>query len=45
MSHSSCSTRTDPGLIDNTVEELLRFLSIIQLGVSRVTTEPVTLGR
>ncbi|WP_171074579.1 cytochrome P450 [Nonomuraea basaltis] len=36
--------RADPGLIDNTVEELLRFLSIIQLGVSRVTTEPVTLG-
>ncbi|TDE38078.1 cytochrome P450 [Nonomuraea mesophila] len=36
--------RADPALIDNTVEELLRFLSIIQLGVSRVTTEPVTLG-
>ncbi|MEO3805930.1 cytochrome P450 [Nonomuraea sp. B1E8] len=36
--------RADPGLIDNTVEELLRFLSIIQLGVSRVTTAPVTLG-
>nr|WP_328815166.1 cytochrome P450 [Nonomuraea cypriaca] len=36
--------RADPGLIDNTVEELLRFLSIIQLGVSRVATEPVTLG-
>ncbi|MER5423368.1 cytochrome P450 [Streptosporangium roseum] len=36
--------RADPGLIDSTVEELLRFLSIIQLGVSRVTTEPVTLG-
>ncbi|SEH01064.1 Cytochrome P450 [Nonomuraea solani] len=36
--------RADPGLIDNAVEELLRFLSIIQLGVSRVTTEPVTLG-
>ncbi|GAA3594038.1 cytochrome P450 [Nonomuraea rosea] len=36
--------RADPGLIDNTVEELLRFLTIIQLGVNRVTTEPVTLG-
>ncbi|WP_327092202.1 cytochrome P450 [Nonomuraea sp. NBC_01738] len=36
--------RDDPGLIDNAVEELLRFLSIIQLGVSRVTTELVTLG-
>ncbi|MEU8384781.1 cytochrome P450 [Streptosporangium sp. NPDC048865] len=36
--------RADPALIDNTVEELLRYLSIIQLGVSRVTTEPVTLG-
>ncbi|MER6574510.1 cytochrome P450 [Nonomuraea sp. NPDC001023] len=36
--------RADPSLVDNAVEELLRFLSIIQLGVSRVTTEPVTLG-
>jgi cytochrome P450 len=36
--------RADPGLIDGAVEELLRFLSVIQLGVSRVTTEPVTLG-
>ncbi|MEU8402496.1 cytochrome P450 [Nonomuraea sp. NPDC048892] len=36
--------RADPGLIDGAVEELLRYLSIIQLGVSRVTTEPVTLG-
>ncbi len=36
--------RADPALIDNAVEELLRYLSIIQLGVSRVTTEPVTLG-
>ncbi|MEV0594508.1 cytochrome P450 [Nonomuraea cavernae] len=34
----------DPDLIDNAVEELLRYLTIIQLGVSRVTTEPVTLG-
>ncbi|MEV5410061.1 cytochrome P450 [Thermopolyspora sp. NPDC052614] len=36
--------RADPSLIDNAVEELLRHLSIIQLGVSRVATEPVTLG-
>uniref|UniRef100_UPI003CC9224D Cytochrome P450 n=1 Tax=Streptomyces aculeolatus TaxID=270689 RepID=UPI003CC9224D len=36
--------RADPDLIDNAVEELLRYLTIIQLGVSRVTTEPVTLG-
>ncbi|GLW11446.1 cytochrome P450 [Microtetraspora sp. NBRC 13810] len=36
--------RDDPTLIDNAVEELLRYLAIIQLGVSRVTTEPVTLG-
>ncbi|MGI5273281.1 cytochrome P450 [Nonomuraea sp. CA-218870] len=36
--------RADPSLIDNAVEELLRHLSIIQLGVNRVTTEPVTLG-
>ncbi|MEV0385782.1 cytochrome P450 [Nonomuraea sp. NPDC050643] len=36
--------RADPGLIDNAVEELLRFLSILQLGVSRVATEPLTLG-
>ncbi|GGT02280.1 cytochrome P450 [Nonomuraea spiralis] len=35
--------RADPSLVDNAVEELLRYLSIIQLGVSRVTTEPVTL--
>ncbi|MEV0828407.1 cytochrome P450 [Nonomuraea rubra] len=36
--------RAEPGLMDGAVEELLRFLSIIQLGVSRVATEPVTLG-
>ncbi|GAA2894515.1 cytochrome P450 [Streptosporangium fragile] len=36
--------RDDPTRIDNAVEELLRYLTIIQLGVSRVTTEPVTLG-
>ena len=36
--------RDDPTLIDNAVEELLRYLSIIQLGVNRVATAPVTLG-
>ncbi|GAA4867457.1 cytochrome P450 [Saccharopolyspora cebuensis] len=36
--------RADPGLIDAAVEELLRYLSIIQLGVTRVATEDVTLG-
>ncbi|MFC4011704.1 cytochrome P450 [Nonomuraea purpurea] len=36
--------RADPTLIDNTVEELLRYLTIIQLGVTRVTTQPVTLA-
>ncbi|MFG1968918.1 cytochrome P450 [Nonomuraea fuscirosea] len=36
--------RDDPRLIDDAVEELLRYLSIIQLGVTRVTTEPVTVG-
>ena len=36
--------RADPALIDDAVEELLRYLSIIQLGVTRVTVEDVTLG-
>ena len=36
--------RADPSLIDGTVEELLRYCSIIQLGVSRVATEDVTVG-
>lgn len=36
--------RTDPSLIDGAVEELLRYCSIIQLGVSRVATEDVVLG-
>jgi cytochrome P450 len=38
------AVRADPALIDNTVEELLRYLSIIQLGVTRVATEDITLG-
>ncbi|MEJ2885082.1 cytochrome P450 [Actinomycetospora aeridis] len=36
--------RADPSLIDGTVEELLRYCSIIQLGVSRVATEDVAIG-
>jgi cytochrome P450 len=36
--------RADPGLIDTAVEELLRYLSIIQLGVTRIATETVRLG-
>ncbi|MER5647501.1 cytochrome P450 [Streptosporangium sp. NPDC002524] len=36
--------RTDPALMDNAIEELLRYLSIIQMGVSRVAVEDVTLG-
>ncbi|MCP2167588.1 cytochrome P450 [Goodfellowiella coeruleoviolacea] len=36
--------RADPGLIDQAVEELLRYLSIIQLGVTRIATESVTVG-
>ncbi|MDT7804729.1 MAG: hypothetical protein QOI78_8162 [Actinomycetota bacterium] len=36
--------RAAPGLIDNAVEELLRYLSIVQLGVTRVATEDVTHG-
>jgi cytochrome P450 len=36
--------RADPTLIDNTVEELMRYLSIVQLGVTRIATEDVTLG-
>ncbi|MFC7642253.1 cytochrome P450 [Streptosporangium lutulentum] len=36
--------RADPALMDTAVEELLRYLSIIQMGVSRVATEDVTLA-
>ena len=31
--------RADPALLDAAVEELLRYLSIIQMGVSRVAVE------
>ncbi|SNT22727.1 Cytochrome P450 [Streptosporangium subroseum] len=36
--------RADPALLDTAVEELLRYLSIIQMGVSRVATEDVTVA-
>ncbi|MGY1741667.1 MULTISPECIES: cytochrome P450 [unclassified Blastococcus] len=36
--------RADPGLFDNAVEELLRYLSIVQFGVTRIATEDLTLG-
>jgi cytochrome P450 len=35
--------RADPGLIETAVEELLRYLTIIQFGLVRVATEDVTL--
>ncbi|MEJ2858136.1 MULTISPECIES: cytochrome P450 [unclassified Saccharothrix] len=36
--------KQDPSLIDNTVEELMRYLSIVQFGTSRVALEDVELG-
>jgi cytochrome P450 len=36
--------RADPSLIDNTVEELMRFLTIIQLGTIRTALEDVELA-
>lgn len=36
--------RTHPEQVDGAVEELLRYLSIIQLGVTRIATETVTVG-
>jgi cytochrome P450 len=33
--------RADPSLIDGAVEELLRYLSIVHLGLTRVALEPV----
>jgi len=36
--------RADPALIGDAVEELLRFLSIVQLGLFRFTTEEVELA-
>ncbi len=36
--------RADRSLFDDAVEELLRYLSIVQLGVTRIATEDLTLG-
>ncbi|WP_309113007.1 cytochrome P450 [Saccharothrix sp.] len=36
--------KDDPSLIDNTVEELMRYLSIVQFGATRVALEDVELG-
>ncbi|GAA1358096.1 cytochrome P450 [Saccharothrix algeriensis] len=36
--------KEDPSLIDNAVEELMRYLSIIQIGPSRVALEDLELG-
>jgi cytochrome P450 len=36
--------RERPEMIEGAVEELLRYLSIVQFGVSRLTTEPVELA-
>jgi cytochrome P450 len=36
--------RADPSLIDNTVEELMRFLTILQLGTIRTALEDVELA-
>jgi cytochrome P450 len=36
--------RADPALLDHTVEELLRYLSIIQFGIPRIATEDVLVG-
>ncbi|GGP41948.1 cytochrome P450 [Saccharothrix coeruleofusca] len=36
--------RADPSLVDNTVEELLRYASIIQFGTGRVALEDVEVG-
>lgn len=36
--------RADPSLIDGAVEELLRYLSIVHIGLTRVALKPVTIG-
>jgi cytochrome P450 len=36
--------KADPSLIDNAVEELMRYLSIIQFGTSRIAREDLELG-
>ena len=36
--------RADPGLVDNAVEELLRYLSIVHFGPTRAALEDVEVG-
>lgn len=36
--------RADPALVDNAVEELMRYLTIIQLGTTRTALEDVEIG-
>ncbi|MGW5715178.1 cytochrome P450 [Amycolatopsis sp. NPDC003865] len=36
--------RADPSLLDGAIEELLRYLTIVQLGLTRVATEDVTIA-
>ena len=36
--------RADPSLIENAIEELLRYLSIVHIGLFRFAKEPVSLG-
>ncbi|MBB5957853.1 cytochrome P450 [Saccharothrix tamanrassetensis] len=36
--------RADPSLVDNAVEELMRYLSIIQIGPTRIALEDLELG-
>ncbi|MFJ5817475.1 cytochrome P450 [Streptomyces sp. NPDC093108] len=36
--------RAQPSLMDNAVEELLRYLTVTQVGLVRVATEPVRVG-
>jgi cytochrome P450 len=36
--------RADPSLLDSAIEELLRYLTIIQLGLTRVATEDLTIA-
>ncbi|AXG81944.1 cytochrome P450 [Streptomyces paludis] len=40
----TAALRADPSLIDAAVEELLRYLSVIQFGLIRYATEDVTVG-
>ncbi|WP_158840640.1 cytochrome P450 [Saccharothrix deserti] len=40
----SAALRADPSLVDNAVEELMRYLSIIQFGTIRTALEDVEIG-